>query len=408
MSRSPRYLIIILLAVVALVAAACGDDGEEGSEGTNGGGGDQGGGPADICAAAEAGPVEIVHLTELEGESEQGLNDFFDGSTLAAEEINERCGEEVVSLERIPTDVTVEGMEESLLEAQDMEPTAIIGQASSSQIVLNSLVDEAGIPLLWPVATESGTLEGEDGSEWAWMVRVINDTQGEILGTHLATLENVQSVWLECVETQFGVSGCDRMESVLSENDIQVAGRGSSSLDATDFTSSIVDLKAAGADALAMFTFPASQIALQQQMEDNDALDVTMIGGASTELIYQALSPAQQDATIALADCNPPEESPEVNERYRGAYDKNMTGLAAGTYDAVFLVVDAVAREGSADPDAVQSGLESTEWDGACQNYFDSGNRALAHRAVVTSFSGGEITTEEEYPLNDAGTGLQG
>ena len=405
-----------MLAGFVLLMAACGGDtgaeagteagAEAGAEAEAEAGTEAGatGGP-DYCAAAAAEPITIVHLSDIAGESATAISDFVNGSTMAAADINEACGLDFVTIERIPTDFSVAGMEPNLLQAQEMEPTAIIGQGSSSQIALNNIVDEGGIPLIWPVGTGNGLLDGENGSEWAWMARPVNDTQGLVWGTHLGAL-GAQSVWLECVETQFGISGCDNAEALLAQQGVTIAGRASSAFDASDFTQSIVDLLAAEADAIALVQFPGPQIAFEQQMEDNDALDVTIMGGASTEVIYQALSADQQAATIAIADCNPREDDPAVNRRYAAQFGSDMTGLAATTYDAVFLVVDAVARQGGADPASVKSGLESTAWDGVCQNYSDSGNHALAHRTVVTSFKGGIITTETEYLLDDTGTAL--
>lgn len=397
---------LLVLAALALVAAACGDDDDDDqssgtTEATESGEPTESG-DGDICSVGE---VSIVHLTDIVGESDSAIDDFWNGSRFAAAEINEQCGEEIVNLERIPTDFSVEGMEPNLLEAQEMEPTAIIGQGSSSQIALNNIVDEGEIPVLWPVGTASGLLDGENGSEWAWMVRVINDTQGAVWGTHLVEL-GVESVWLECVQTQLGVSGCGTAEPILEDAGIAIAGRNDSATDESDFTQSILDLRAADADAVMLAQFPRPAIAFAQQMEDNDALDTLMFGSTSTEVIYQALSPAQQDATIGLADCNPREDDPDANTAYGAEYDADMTSLAAVAYDSVYLVVDAAARQGSTEPNAVAEGLSSTEWDGVCQDYFDSGTHALAHRMVVTSFGGGEITTEAEYELNDSGDGV--
>lgn len=363
-------------------------------------------GPDDsICAAADAGPIKVIHLTDIVGESATAIDDFWNGSQFAAEEINELCGTEVVTLERIPTDFSVEGFEAKILEAQEAGPTFIIGQGSSSQIAMNDLVTEGGIPVLWPVGTATGMLDGENGSEMAWMVRVVNDTQGVVWGSHLVEM-GATNVWLECVETQLGVSGCGNATPILEGAGVAIAGRNDSAFDESDFTQSIVDLKAAGADAVLLAQFPRPSIAFAQQMEDNDALDVTMFGSTSTEVVYKAMSPAQQDNIIALADCNPRQDDAPANDRYVARYGFDMTSLAAVTYDSVYIGVDAVARTGSTDPASVAEGISSTQWDGVCQNYFDGGTHALAHRMVVTSFAGGVIATEAEYALNDAGDGL--
>ena len=392
------------LAAAGLLLAACGDD-EPTDAGTTGTGTEaaaQATGSGDICDVEGA---TIVHLTDVVGESDSAIDDFWNGSTLAAETINEECGREVVTLERIPTDFSVENAEAKILEAQEMSPTAIIGQGSSSQITLNGVVDEGGIPMLWPVGTETGMLDGENGSEWAWMTRVVNDTQGLVWGTHLVEM-GAERVWLECIQTQLGVSGCGKATPILEDAGVEIVGRNDSAADESDFTQSILDLQAAEADAVLLAQFPRPHIAFAQQMEDNGALDTTMFGSTSTEVIYSALSPEQQEATIALADCNPREDAPEVNSTYREAHDLDMTSLAAVAYDSVYLILDAAARQGGTAPEDIAAGLSSTQWDGVCQDYFDSGTHALAHQMVVTSFGDGQITTEATYQLDDAGNAL--
>jgi ABC-type branched-subunit amino acid transport system substrate-binding protein len=358
-----------------------------------------------ICAAGEAGVVEIVHLTEISGESPTAIDEFWNGSSMAAAEINELCGAEIVSLERIPADFTVDGLEPKLLEAQEAEPTAIIGQGSSSQIALNSVVDEAEIPMLWPVGTAAGMSDGESASEWAWMVRPVNDAEGLIFGTYL-TDAGFENIWLECVETQFGVSACAAAKDVVEGAGNAITGERTHPFDETDFTSSIVDLKAAGTDAVALPTFPSPEIGFMNQMEENDALDIIVMGGSSTEIIFKAWSEAVQDVIIAQADCNPHEDDPEVNAAYNELYEKDMIGLAAIAYDSVYIVVDAVAREGSTENTAVAAGISSTEWSGVCQDYFDSGSHALAHSKIVTDFKGGTINTIAEFELDERGDGL--
>lgn len=397
--------LLAAFAAFGMVVAACGGDDDAIDDETGAAASDGGNPDAELCDAADAGEVSIVHLTDVVGESSTAIDDFWNGSQLAAEAINAECGTEVVSIERIPTDFSVEDFESKLLEAQEMEPTAIIGQGSSSQMALNDLVTEGEIPLLWPVGTATALSDAEDGSEWAWMTRVVNDTQGLVWSTHLAELD-VDNVWLECVETQLGVSGCGAAEPILEDAGVGIAGRSDSGTEESDFTGSIIDLQAEGADAVLLAQFPRPSIAFAQQMEDNDALDTLIFGSTSTEVVYGAMSPAQQEALIALADCNPREDDPDTNDTYAAEYDTDMTSLAAVAYDSVHIVVDAVARMGSTENTAVAEGISSTEWDGVCQDYYDSGSHALAHRMVVTSFAGGEITTEAEYALDDRGDGL--
>ena len=435
--RINRWWLRVLAAMLSLslIAAACGDDSEDSEptdnsddatdDGTTDDGTDDGtdddttddmtddgttddGAGDALCTFLDAGPVTIVHLTDIAGESATAIDDFWNGSQLAAAEINAACGDGSVVLERIPTDFSVDGLEPNLLEAQEMEPTAIISQGSSSQMTLNNLVTEGGIPVLWPVGTATGLIDGENGSDWSWMVRIVNDTQGQAWGQHLVN-SGFENVWLECVQTQLGVSGCGEAEPILAEGSVAIAGRNDSAFDESDFTSSVVDLGAAGADAVLLAQFPSPLLAFAQQMEDGGALaDTVMFGSTSTEVVYKALSPAQQDNIIALADCNPREDDTDANAAYNAEYGVDMSSLAAVAYDSVYLVADAAARTGGTDPDSIAEGLSSTAWDGVCQDYFDNGSHALAHRMVVTNFKGGVISTDAEYLLTDSGDALAG
>lgn len=393
---------------LSLVAGACSSDSDDDASDTTEASGGGESSSSELCAAADAGEVKVVHMTDVVGESATAIDDFWNGSQLAAAQINEECGSEVVTLERVPTDFSVEGFEASFLEAVEAEPTAIISQGSSSQMANADLVTEAQIPVLWPVGTASGMLDAENGSEYGWMVRVINDTQGLVWGEHLVEV-GAQNVWLECVQTQLGVSGCGAATPILEENDVAVAGRADSAFDASDFTGSIVDLTGAGADWVLLAQFPRPTIAFAQQMQDNGALpDTQMFGSTSTEVVYQAMSAEQQDNLIALADCNPREDDAEANEAYMAEYGSDMTSLAAVAYDSVYMIVDSAARAGSNSPGDVNEAMADVDWDGVCQDYFDGGTHALAHRMVVTSFAGGEITTEATYELDEAGDGLAG
>lgn len=413
--RKLRTTLALLLAFT-LIAAACGNDDEGADEppATTAGDAppddttppDDGASPGGICDAAEFGPIEIVVLSAKVGEMEGSIDDFANGTELAANTINDECGAEIVALDRIPTGFTVESMEETLLEAQEAEPDLIIGNGSSSQMVLNSLVDEGQIPLLWPVGTGTAVTGGENGSEWAFMLRTVNDTQGALIATYLAD-NGATNVWLECVTTQFGVSGCGAAEEIFADRGVSVAGRNDSGPAETDFTQSIVDLQAAGADAVALLQFPSPQISFTQQLEDNGAIeDVLLMGGASTEVIYQALSPTGQNETVAFAECNPRVDDPDVNATYNAAYGKDMTSLAAVVYDGIYMTVDAAIREGGSDPAQIRDGIASTTWSGVCQDYFNSGSNALAHRFVIETFADGIITSGETYTLNDDGTGF--
>ena len=118
------------------------------------------------------------------------------------------------------------------------------------------------------------------------------------------------------------------------------------------------------------------------------------------------MSEAGLDNVVAQLDCNPREDDPDVNTMYNDAYGQDMTGLAATMFDSVFIVVDAVARQGGTSPDEVAAGISSTNWGGVCQDYFDSGNHALAHNTVMADFKGGVINTIGDVPLDETGTQL--
>ena len=241
-----------VLALVLVAGACSSDDSSESSSTTAGASASS----SDLCAAADVGEVKIVHLTDVVGESNTAIDDFWNGSQLAAKEINDECGKEVVSLERVPTDFSVAGFQASFLTALEMEPTAIISQGSSSQMAEAGLVTEGQVP-------SCGRRHGLGAARERERLGVRLDDPGgqRHPGSGLGRApgrDRAENVWLECVQTQLGVSGCGEATPILEENDVAIAGRADSAFDASDFTTSILDLEQAGCGLRAARTVPTA------------------------------------------------------------------------------------------------------------------------------------------------------
>ena len=364
-------------------------------------------GHPELCAAGDNGAIKIGILSQIKGESPTAIDDLFFGAKMAVDELNTLCAKPVAELTRYPADFTADSLEQELLKAQEAKEVVILGGSSSAQLAKNNVVTEGKIPVLWPVGASQGVKGGASYSDFAYLMRPVNDVSGELWAQY-AVDSGAKKVFMECITTPLGVNGCKNAEDVLKAAGVEIVGRADSAPDASDFTNSATKIKETGADYVIVAQFPKPMIAFAKALEDNGVQNVTMIGGASTELIYKALTPWAQEHTVGISDCAPLESQPAVAAAYAAMFDgKEMNSLSATTYDSVHLALDAVIRAGSSDPAKVNEAIGSTQWKGVCHEYRNNGSHAMAHQDLILSFKDGKPLTVKTYELNDDGTALK-
>jgi branched-chain amino acid transport system substrate-binding protein len=403
MSRG-RKAAAALLALAIVGAAACGDDDDDSAD-------------AGSDSAASDGelslddPVSVIMLAETTGESEAAVPFFDDGAKMAIDDLNEAggVGGQDVEYERISTPVEGAEAESAFLEAAEEEPTAILGLPSSGQVLAAAQrVGEAQIPTLYE-ATATQAFVGAPDSVANDYGFVIRPPQVELSGGLVRfASENlsIDKVGIVCVNNPFGEAGCGTAESTAEELGVDIVAKETVEQDTTDFSSTVLELKDAGAEAVLSYIFPNAVAALHNAMGEND-FDVPQVTSSASLIAGTgAITSGNLENLYGVEDCVPAaDDDPDVADwasRFQEQYDYAPNYGVAESYDAVMLVAQAVEAAGSADADAVSDALTDIEYDGICTTYRGEPSQGLNHQLVAVSFNAeGQPAIEDTYELDD-------
>jgi branched-chain amino acid transport system substrate-binding protein len=415
--------LLIPVALLSIVAAACGDDDDDAAESTTTAA------PVDettttasaatTTAATTAPsegetttsaapelvldePVSIIGLYEDTGESTAAQPFFAAGAQMAIDEINEAggIGGQEVSYERIAAGLAADAAVQSVLQAVDKAPTAIIGLVSSGQVIAAAPeIDKAGIPTIVFTAAPQAFLdyegEGGVGTEWVFIVRPRNTSIAEQQTQYVIDEFAPESVGLLCVNNPFGTASCDVAQAVLEEAGIEITSRETNEFDATDMTAQVLAL--GEPDVVIDVNFPNPLAVVANQLVEN-GLNVPHVDGASAGFAFLSgtMSDDARDLLYGVEDCLPTLQNEEWTARYEELFDGPPNYAAAETYDAVYMVKDAIERAGSTDPAAVRDALAETDYEGICTTYVTDEGNGLHHSAVIVNYVGGTINIVKE------------
>jgi branched-chain amino acid transport system substrate-binding protein len=402
MSRG-RKLAVALVAL-ALVGAGCGGDDDDSADA----GSDSAAGDGELSLDD---PVSVIMLAETTGESEAAVPFFDDGAKMAIDDLNADggVGGRDVEYERISTPVEGAEAESAFLEGAEDDPTAMVGLPSSGQVLAAAQrVGEAQIPVLYE-ATAPQALVGSPDSVANDYGFVIRAPQFELSGGLVRfTAENlgIDKVGIVCVNNPFGEAGCGTAEDTADELDVDIVAKETVEQDTTDFSSTVLELKDAGAEAVLSYVFPNAVAALHNALAEND-LDVPQVTSSATLIAGTgAITSGNIEHLYGIEDCVPAaSDDADVADwasRFQEQYDYAPNYGVAESYDAVMMVAKAVDAAGSTDHDAVRDALAEIEYDGICTTYRGEPSQGLNHQLEAVSFNAdGRPAIEETYDLDD-------
>jgi branched-chain amino acid transport system substrate-binding protein len=397
------------LVVLALLgSAACGgDDDSDDASGPDGGGGDAGGGEAQFDD-----PVKVVLLAETTGESEVAVPFLADGAQMAIDELNAAggVGGQEIDYERVSAPLDGAEAETALLTALEEEPTAMLGLPSSGQVLaVAQRVGDGQVPMLYGATTEQAFVGTDDSiaNDYGFVLR---PAQREISGAmvqFLAESLEVTDIGLICVNNPFGEAGCAIAEDKADELGLNIVASETVEQDDTDFSSTVVELKDAGAQAVVSYVFPNAVGAVHNALADND-LDVPHISSSSSLIAFTgAITSGNFENLYGVDDCAPGSEDDAAANEWATAFEEEFgypaNYLAAEAYDGVKLIAAAAEEAGSSDPADVRDAIAGISYDGVCDEYRGEPSQGLNHKVVAVSFADEKVTAEQVYELEDYG-----
>jgi ABC-type branched-subunit amino acid transport system substrate-binding protein len=342
-------------AVLAAVAA-CGGSGDSGGDGDT------------ILIGGIAG------TTGAYGTTGQAV---FNGSQLAVDEINENGG---VLGKKLRFDGQNDGANPTTASQLFNKmvsdgAVAIVGSPDAATTTVE-LSSQRKIPIIGAI-DDCGLAVNPDGPDkppapWAFCTSLNTFAWGEAIGTY--ALANCTGLAVLHDPSFYGLGGLAGIKIAYDKAGKQLAL--DESITENWSTGATVGLKAeirkireSGADCVVVWLTPQDQASFIQEAKTEGA-NFTFFGNDETtaDSTFADLAKDQADGMISAMltrDVNPTPELTEFREKYKARFNKEATPFAELSYDAIYILKQAIEKANSTEPEALRDQLNKiTEFPG--------------------------------------------
>ncbi|HEY4297262.1 MAG TPA: branched-chain amino acid ABC transporter substrate-binding protein [Paraburkholderia sp.] len=356
---------------------------------------------ATMATNAAADPtVKIGHVGPLTGGSAHLGKDNENGARLAIEEINAKG-------------LTIDGQKVTLvLDAQDdaADPrqatqvaqklvddkvVAVIGHLNSgASIPASKIYSDAGIVQISPSSTNPAyTLQG---FKTTYRVVATDAQQGPALANYAAKGLNVKTVAVVDDATAYGQGLANEFEKTAKSLGLKVVSHDATNDKAVDFRAILTKIKGENPDAIMYggmdatggpFAKQAKQLGLRAKVLSGDGVCVDTLpqlaGAAADNVVCSQAGMALEKMPGGAA----------FAAKYQKRFGHGIEFDAPFTYDAVYIVVDAMKRAHSTDPVKILAAMPSTNYSGVIGTTTFDSHGDLQHGVIsLYDFKAGKKT----------------
>jgi branched-chain amino acid transport system substrate-binding protein len=353
----------IALSVAALILTACGKGGDKAA-----------------AVPADGVEVKIGHVAPLTGPIAHLGKDNENGARLALEEINKAGltidGKKVV-LTLVPED-DAEDPKTATQVAQKLVDAKVVGVVghlnSGTSIPASKIYSDAGITQISPSSTNPDYTK--QGFKTTYRLVATDAQQGPALGNYVANTLKAKTVAIIDDSTQYGKGLADEFEKTVKAAGLKVVTREASNNKATDFKAILTKVKGSKPDVIMYGGMDATGGPLAKQATEL-GIKAKIVGGDGmcTEKLIELAGEAVVNVTCSEAGkaLSKMAQGADFQKRYKERFNSDVQIYAPFTYDAVYVLVDAMKRANSTDPAKILVAMPDTKMNGLIGNIaFDS------------------------------------
>ncbi len=265
-----------------------------------------------------------------------------------------------------------------------LEVVAIVGpQASRNAIPASNVAEQFRIPMITPGSTNPMTTLNK---KWVFRATFIDSFQGSILAGFSKEQLGVEKVAvLFDIASEYNKGLAEVFKSSFEALGGRVVAFESYTTDAPDVTEQLLRIKEVEAGVLFLPNY-YSEVADQVRLAKELGIDARMIGGDSWAGLPHADRTDLEGgffSTVYAADEDDSKVQQFVNG-YVDAYGKKPDALAALTYDAFGLLVEAIKNQAEVGPAAVREGMAAIrDYRGVTGSFRYDGTSGDPIRSVV-------------------------
>jgi len=322
-----------------------------------------------IASADET--VKIGHVAPLTGGIAHLGKDNENGARLAIEEINKKglvIGGQKITLELDPQDDAGDPRQATQVAQKlvDDKVVAVVGHLNSgTTIPASKIYSDAGITQISPSATNPAYTQ--QGFKTAYRVVATDAEQGPALATYASQTLKAKKVAVVDDSTAYGQGLADEFAKKAKALGMTVVSRDATNDKAVDFRAILTKIKSERPDVIMYggmdatggpFANQARQLAISAKILAGD--------GVCTEKLSDLAGDATQNIVCSQAGMAL-EKMPggaAFAKRYQARFGQPIQIYAPFTYDAVYIIVDAMKRANSTDKAKILAEMPSTDYKG--------------------------------------------
>lgn len=364
-----------------------------------------------LCAAAAGNAaadqvVKIGHVAPLTGGIAHLGKDNENGARLAVEEINAKgltVGGQKITLQLDPQDDAADPRQATQVAQKlvDDKVVAVIGHLNSgTSIPASKIYSDAGIVQISPSATNPTYTQ--QGFKTTYRVVATDAQQGPALASY-AQAKGVKSVAVIDDSTAYGQGLANEFEKKAKALGLKVLSHDATNDKAVDFRAILTKVKGENPDAIMYggmdatggpFAKQAKQLGLRAKIFAGD--------GVCTEKLADLAGDATDNVVCSEAGASLEKMSggAAFKAKYEKRFGQPIQIYAPFTYDAVYIIVDAMKRANSADPAKILAAMPATNYSGVIGTTTFDSKGDLQHGVIsLYNYKGGKKSLLDEVKM---------
>jgi branched-chain amino acid transport system substrate-binding protein len=325
-----------------------------------------------VTGAVADETVKIGHVAPLTGQIAHLGKDNENGARLAVEEINKKglvIGGQKVTLVLDAQDDGADPRQATQVAQKlvDDKVIAVVGHLNSgTSIPASKIYSDAGIVQISPSATNPQfTLQG---FKTTFRVVATDAQQGPALANYAADTLKLKKVAIVDDATAYGQGLANEFEKKAKSLGMTVLSHDATNDKATDFRAILTKIKGENPDAIMYggmdatggpFAKQARQLGLKAKILAGDGVctdQLAQLAGEATDNVVCSEAGRSIEKMGAAGQ--------QFADKFKARFDVPIQIYAPFTYDAVYIIVDAMKRANSTDPAKILATMPSTNYKG--------------------------------------------
>ena len=344
-------------------------------------------------ASAQELVVKIGHVAPTSGPQAHFGKDNENGARMAIDDLNAKgvtIGGKKARFELLAEDDAADPKQGTAAAQKlcDAEVNGVVGHLNSgTTIPASKIYNDCGIPQISPSATNPKYTM--NGYKTAFRVLANDNSLGAGLALYAAETLKLKTVAIIDDRTAYGQGVAQIFKKIAQQKGIKVVSEQYTNDKATDFTAILTAIKAANPDGIFFGGMDPQAGPMLRQMQQLGITKAKYFGGdgiCTSEIAKLSAGAKTLGNVICAEGGSSIAKMPggkAWKERYDQKYPNQFQVYSPYTYDATFVLVDAMKRANSIDPKKYIPFLQKTNYKGVTANIQFEPNGELKNAATT-------------------------